>query len=552
MSHAQEPSTRSPAAQTAEKLGTLGPQERIDLVAKLDDTQVRELILHYLSQIAPAASPQKGPEDLFKDLEQRGALVRANSIETLKSFSQLPVTLAAAHRKLTAGSGVAGYLTVVVALLVLIAAGTAVEWLYRLAVRRLRYKLDAIVNRGGEGWLRTTIAILFLDLVGVAIFMAGYVVAFLAIWEGNAARRQFAAGVLVGILVVRVTRSVALALLGPESAGVRLVPVTKTGARHLYQAANRAALAGVVLILPAYLLGFWSGDPHVRLLLMGIAGLVFSAYAAVQVWNARGYVAEAFLSTNGPPVAWPLRVLAYAWAPLLIAYIAAVYFLAAVSALAGVPIGIGRAAAALLVMLIVLPLLDRTLGLIFEARRTADSDAKTVGVPEIVLRRAARIALVVGTVLLILGIFGLGSVATSSIGAWLIRLTFDIGLVILIAYVLRELAITWISRRLAKEMAPGGTSAKSSVDLVQASRLKTILPLIQRALEVAIVTIAILTILSALGVNVAPLLAGAGVIGLAVGFGSQTLIKDLISGLFFLLDDAFRVGEVHRNRGIWR
>ena len=190
------------------------------------------------------------------------------------------------------------------------------------------------------------------------------------------------------------------------------------------------------------------------------------------------------------------------------------------------------------------------LGLIFEARRTADSEAKTVGVSEIVLRRAARIALVVGTVLLILGIFGLGSVATSSIGAWLIRLTLDIGLVILIAYVLRELAIAWISRRLAKEMPPGGTSANSSAELVQASRLKTILPLIQRALEVAIVTIAILTILSALGVNVAPLLAGAGVIGLAVGFGSQTLIKDLISGLFFLLDDAFRVGEYIEIEGL--
>jgi small-conductance mechanosensitive channel len=73
--------------------------------------------------------------------------------------------------------------------------------------------------------------------------------------------------------------------------------------------------------------------------------------------------------------------------------------------------------------------------------------------------------------------------------------------------------------------------------------LKTILPLVQRALQVAILTIATLMILSALGVNVGPLLAGAGVIGLAVGFGSQTLVKDLISGLFFLLDDAFRVGE---------
>jgi moderate conductance mechanosensitive channel len=50
-------------------------------------------------------------------------------------------------------------------------------------------------------------------------------------------------------------------------------------------------------------------------------------------------------------------------------------------------------------------------------------------------------------------------------------------------------------------------------------------------------------VLSALGVDIGPLLAGAGVVGLAVGFGAQTLVKDIISGMFFLLDDAFRVGE---------
>jgi small-conductance mechanosensitive channel len=57
------------------------------------------------------------------------------------------------------------------------------------------------------------------------------------------------------------------------------------------------------------------------------------------------------------------------------------------------------------------------------------------------------------------------------------------------------------------------------------------------------VVIVILTVLSSLGVNIAPLLAGAGVLGLAVGFGAQKLVSDILSGFFFLLDDAFRVGE---------
>ena len=52
-----------------------------------------------------------------------------------------------------------------------------------------------------------------------------------------------------------------------------------------------------------------------------------------------------------------------------------------------------------------------------------------------------------------------------------------------------------------------------------------------------------MAVISALGVNITPLLAGAGIIGLAIGFGAQTLVKDVISGMFFLIDDAFRKGE---------
>ena len=53
----------------------------------------------------------------------------------------------------------------------------------------------------------------------------------------------------------------------------------------------------------------------------------------------------------------------------------------------------------------------------------------------------------------------------------------------------------------------------------------------------------VLSVLAALGVNIVPLLAGASIVGVAIGFGSQTLVKDIVSGAFFLMDDAFRVGE---------
>src|SRR5207245_895638 len=76
------------------------------------------------------------------------------------------------------------------------------------------------------------------------------------------------------------------------------------------------------------------------------------------------------------------------------------------------------------------------------------------------------------------------------------------------------------------------------------ARRRTLLPLLRTTLLCVIVAIAGLTILSEIGVSTAPLLAGAGVVGVAVGFGSQALVKDVITGLFILVEDQVAVGDV--------
>src|SRR3546814_20529670 len=81
------------------------------------------------------------------------------------------------------------------------------------------------------------------------------------------------------------------------------------------------------------------------------------------------------------------------------------------------------------------------------------------------------------------------------------------------------------------------------------SRIATVLPVIRAFLLVAIVTISVLMALAALGVNIGPLLAGAGVVRLAVGFGAQTLVKDVITGPFYRVAAAFRKGEYHQCSG---
>jgi small-conductance mechanosensitive channel len=75
------------------------------------------------------------------------------------------------------------------------------------------------------------------------------------------------------------------------------------------------------------------------------------------------------------------------------------------------------------------------------------------------------------------------------------------------------------------------------------TRLRTLLPMLRTALLVAILTVVGLTVLSEIGVNIAPLLAGAGIVGVAIGFGSQKLVQDLITGLFLLLENAMQVSD---------
>ena len=79
--------------------------------------------------------------------------------------------------------------------------------------------------------------------------------------------------------------------------------------------------------------------------------------------------------------------------------------------------------------------------------------------------------------------------------------------------------------------------------LAKSARLRTLLPLLRTTLLITIAIIAGLMILSEIGINIAPLLAGAGIVGVAIGFGSQKLVQDLITGIFLLLENAMQVGD---------
>ncbi|MGO8185046.1 mechanosensitive ion channel family protein [Rhizobium leguminosarum] len=111
--------------------------------------------------------------------------------------------------------------------------------------------------------------------------------------------------------------------------------------------------------------------------------------------------------------------------------------------------------------------------------------------------------------------------------------------VLLLADLAWHLAKSWIDRRLSVQAEAGNDPSQAA----RRGRLRTLLPIFRNVLAVMVAVIAGLIVLAELGVEIGPLIAGAGIFGVALGFGSQTLVKDVISGVFYMLDDAFRVGE---------
>lgn len=123
---------------------------------------------------------------------------------------------------------------------------------------------------------------------------------------------------------------------------------------------------------------------------------------------------------------------------------------------------------------------------------------------------------------------------------------FDASVILATSLLFWQFVSNWIDRKI-KESSPEDEEAITENDewggTTTRGRSYTLLPMVRKFVGSVLVIMVSMTILSSMGVNIGPLLAGAGVIGIAIGFGAQKLVSDIFSGFFYLLDDAFRVGE---------
>jgi small-conductance mechanosensitive channel len=154
------------------------------------------------------------------------------------------------------------------------------------------------------------------------------------------------------------------------------------------------------------------------------------------------------------------------------------------------------------------------------------------------LRRTVAVLLWLAAALALLEAWGVNSLAWFSgraLGGKLAGAGGSILLVGLLMLLVWEAANAHIERRLARLVRNAQT--------VQAARLRTLMPILRTVLVAVLLAVFALNALSEIGVDVAPLLAGAGILGVAIGFGSQKLVQDFITGIFLLLENAMQVGD---------
>ncbi|MEM6305000.1 MAG: mechanosensitive ion channel family protein [Pseudomonadota bacterium] len=164
--------------------------------------------------------------------------------------------------------------------------------------------------------------------------------------------------------------------------------------------------------------------------------------------------------------------------------------------------------------------------------------------------RIGRIVVFGISVLAVAGFWGMNlqDLASAGVGAQLAAAAIEFLIILSFGYLLYEAVSLLINRKLAAEYTSSGFDPEAQEiggdgGGAGGSRLSTVLPLILLVSRSAIVVIFLLLALGEVGVDTTPLLAGAGIVGLAIGFGAQKLVTDIVSGIFFLVDDAFRTGE---------
>ncbi len=541
-------------AQQAEPTPVVTVQELEDLAAVMEDEAAREQLLSRIrTLIATKAPPQGKPP-----VESAGArLIAALSENVRETSSQLvaavdalrdvPALFASVRDQAANPETRRRWFDLIIKVALILFAGGVAERLLRPLLRRPRRALE---ERDTDTlWVRLPLLAgrTVLDLAPIVAFAAA-AFAVASMVQTTPQVHVMALTLINAYLIVRGILVVARMLLAPAVKTLRILPLTDVTANYLFIWVRRLvsfSVFGFFFAEATLLLGLPVGGYTGLLRLLGliITGMVVIFFlqnrVPVAAWIRGEVRGEEKLKRAGR-----LRDrFADIWHVLAVIYALAIFSIW-VLGIEGSFQYMVRATAVSIVILIAARLimisLDRLVERGFAIRQEVRDRFPTLEeranrylpAMRLLLRWVVRMI----AALALLGTWGVDVLGwlDTPLGKQFAESAFSIIAVVVLALIFWEAVNTGVERYL--------TDTEGNV-VKRSARILTLLPLFRKVVFTVLAVMVSLIVLSELGINIGPLLAGAGVVGLAVGFGAQTLVKDVITGLFILVEDTIAVGD---------
>ncbi len=519
-----------------------------DLVAVIEDDTEREELVRRLNTLIEV----KRGEEAASEAEQQtlGAIV----IDQLSTHSEalgrqlsaladallnIPDGLARLREALADPVVLARWTEGILALIAVIAAGFVAQSVVK---RLLARPLSSIAWREGEGVLMQ-IPLLAARLVLILVPPAAFAAAgglLVSLFGDAGVARPVSLSVVYAVAIVGAINAVARTALAPAATAVRPVKLGDETAQYLYIWIKRVSVVGVFGYFAVQAAGFLGLAAPAQFFLFKLIGLVLALLFVMLIMQNRQGVARFIGGGDDARLLLLRRRLADLWHVLAILYVAIVYLVWVI----GMPGGFAYITRSTLLSALAIflgvavgsfagRLIDRAFSLSAELQAQLPGLEDRVNRYLPIVKAVLRGIIATVAVLAVLQAWGVDILLWLSepAGRALLSRLASIGAILLIAIVGWEALSAGVERYLA------------SKDAANSQRAHTLLPLIRKVILVALTVVVGLTVLSELGINIAPLLAGAGVVGLAVGFGAQTLVRDIITGLFILIEDTVSVGD---------
>ncbi|MEM9371054.1 MAG: mechanosensitive ion channel family protein [Pseudomonadota bacterium] len=547
--------TDEPAPEITEPLT---PETIREMVARLSDKEVRDMLLKQLDATAETAAGDPA-DDVAAGLESLGLVawegLRNSVLLAIRQLPTIPEGVVQGLSTFWEFRGFSGTIHLLGIGFLAIGLGLAGEYLLRRMFNRVRERLEnAKPDRLGPTlWLLAQR--LILELGQIAVFLGiCWVVIHNLHPKVHLSDQILWFFVTVPVMFARLMAASTRFILAPHNAAVRLVNTDDETAQFLHRGLIIAAL---ILGMTGYILLFLGGHgaPVTDMRIAFWLNMVLFGWIFYVIWKSRDGL-KLMLRGRAEDVTPAEEWIANAFPTFALILTVSFWILSEI--LAGqARWGIldGRVRQSLL-LFVLTPALDTMVrGLVRHVMPPMTGEGELAKKAWEKTRksyiRIGRVLVLSFVVIMIARIWDLNyfSVASTSFGARFAARLIEVGGILVTGYMAWELVTLWINRKLAREQTaagidltaeePGGGEGGG----IGGSRLATVLPLISLFLQVTVIIFTVLIALGNLGIDVTPLLAGAGIVGLAIGFGAQKLVADVVSGIFFLIDDAFRTGE---------